>query len=165
MEARPIPDEDLNKVLEAIRWTPSWVNSQCWEVVVATDPQVKKALQESMAGMKNPATKAMVDAPVVLVMCAKKAASGYYKGKAATRLGDWMMFDLGLATQNLVLMAHSMGLGTVIVGLFDHQKAAEVVAVPEGYELVAMVPIGYPTKDAKPPKRREISEFTHHNRW
>jgi len=165
IENRPIAEEDLNKVLEAIRWAPSWVNSQCWEVVMVTDPQVKKGLQESMAGMHNPAANAMVDAPVVLAICARIGASGYYKGEAATRFGDWMMFDLGLATQNLLLMAHSLGLGTVVVGLFDHQKAAQVIAVPDGYELVAMVPIGYPAKEARPPKRRSVSEFVHHNRW
>jgi len=165
IESRPIADEDLNKVLKAVRWAPSWANTQCWEVVVAKDPEVKKALQDSMTGMSNPAAKAMVDAPVVLVMCARKGASGYYKGEAATKFGDWMMFDLGLATQNLCLMAHSLGLGTVVVGMFDHQKAAAVVAVPAGYELVAMVPIGYPAKEAKPPKRREVSEFTHNNCW
>ena len=165
MESRPIAEEDLNKVLEAVRWAPSWVNTQSWEVVVATDPKVKKALQDSMSGMGNPAANAMVVAPVVLVMCARKGASGFYKGEAATKFGDWMMFDLGLATQNLLLMAHTIGLGTVVVGLFDHQKAAAAVAVPEGYELVAMVPMGYPAKEAKPPKRREVSEFTHNNRW
>jgi nitroreductase len=165
MDSRPLADEDLNKVLEAIRWAPSWVNSQCWEVVVAKDPQVKKALQDSMADRKNPAANAMVDAPVVLVMCAKKGASGYYKGAAATKFGDWMMFDLGMATQNLCLMAHSLGLGTVVVGLFDHQKAAEVVDLPAGYELVAMVPMGYPAREATAPKRRAVSEFAHDNRW
>jgi nitroreductase len=55
-----------------------------------------------------------------------------------------MMYDLGLATQNLCLMAHSLGLGTVIVGLFDHDRAKAVVNVPDGYELVTMIPLGYP---------------------
>lgn len=165
MDSRPISDEDLNKVLEAVRWAPSWANTQCWEVVVATEPEVKKALQDSMSGSGNPAAKAMVVAPVVLVLCARKGTSGFYKGKAPTKFGDWMMFDLGLATQNLLLMAHSLGLGTVVVGLFDHQKAAAAVAVPEGYELVAMVPMGYPAKQVNPPKRREVSDFTHNNRW
>ena len=97
MERRPIADEDLAKVLEAVRWAPSWANTQCWEVVVATDPQVKTALQETLAGSKNPAARAMLDAPVVLVICARKDISGFYKGEAATRFGDWMMFRQQIA--------------------------------------------------------------------
>lgn len=165
MQNRAITDEDLNTVLEAVRWAPSWVNSQCWEIVVVKDLQTKKALQDTTTGRGNPSTKAMVDAPVVLVICAKTGVSGYYKEKVATKFGDWMMFDLGMATQNLCLMAHSLGLGTVVVGLFDHQKAAEALALPTGYELVVMVPMGYPIKVAKPPKRREVIDFTHQDRW
>ncbi len=71
------------------------------------------------------------------------------------------MFDLGIATQNICLTAHSMDLGTVIVGLFDHDKLNSVLKVPQGYEAVALIPMGYPAKTPKAPKRREISEFRH----
>jgi hypothetical protein len=47
----------------------------------------------------NPATRAMVEAPAVLVLCGKQGISGSYKGQVTTKLGDWFMFDLGLATQ------------------------------------------------------------------
>jgi nitroreductase len=73
------------------------------------------------------------------------------------------MFDLGLATQNLCLAAHSLGLATVIVGLFDHDKAKAILEMPEGYELPVLIPIGYPAQDVKPPKRKEIREFTHYD--
>ena len=76
-----------------------------------------------------------------------------------------MMFDLGIATQSLCLAAHGLGLGTVIVGLFDHDKAAEAVGLPEGYELVAMTPLGYPGKTPPPPKRREIDDFIHQDKF
>ena len=73
------------------------------------------------------------------------------------------MFDLGLFTQTLCLAAHNLGLGTVIVGLFDHDKAKNIVKVPDGYELVVLIPLGYPAKISSAPKRREIGEFVHHN--
>jgi len=73
------------------------------------------------------------------------------------------MFDLGLAAQSLCLMAHNLGLGTVIVGLFDHDKAKQVIHVPDGYELVAIVPMGYPAKISSAPKRREVAEFIHND--
>jgi nitroreductase len=113
----------------------------------------------------NPASKAVIEAPVVLALCGKLQSAGYYKGQAMTKLGDWYMFDLGLATQSLCLTAHSLGLGTVIVGYVDHDKAKAVLGVGEGYELLALIPVGYPAKDSAAPKRREISEFTHYGKF
>ena len=72
------------------------------------------------------------------------------------------MFDLGIATQNICLTAHDLGLGTVVVGMFDHDRAKEVLKVEEGYEVVAILPMGFPAKDSPVPKRREISEFAHY---
>jgi nitroreductase len=164
-EDREVAQADLEKILEAVRWAPSWTNCQCWEVVVIRDPQVKQRLQDTFPPKGNPAFKAIVQAPVLLALCAKTRVSGYYKDKAATRFGDWMMYDLGLATQNLCLMAHSLGLGTVIAGLFDHARAREVVDVPDGYELVTLIPLGYPAKVGAPPKRRAVAEFVHNNRF
>ncbi len=159
-----VSDEVLNQVLEAIRWAPSWANTQCWEIVVVRDPETKKKLQETM-GKGNPATKSIVAAPVILAVCGKLQSSGYYKGEVTTKFGDWMLFDLGIATQNLCLAAHDLGLGTVITGLFDHDKAKAILGVPEGFELVSLIPLGYPSKVPSPPKRREISEFTHREKF
>jgi len=75
------------------------------------------------------------------------------------------MFDLGIATQTICLTAHDLGLGTVVVGLFDHDKAKEAVEVPEGYELAALIPLGYAAKGSAAPKRQEINEFTHYERF
>jgi len=163
-QAQAVPEEVLNLILEAVQWSPSWANTQCWEVVAVRDPETKRRLQETLS-QGNPATRAMVEAPAVLVLCGKKGISGFYKGQVTTKFGDWFMFDLGLATQSLCLAAWNLGLGTVVVGLFDHNRAAAVLGVPEGYELVAMLPLGYPAKQPAAPKRREISEFTHQERF
>jgi nitroreductase len=163
-EDKDVPEELLNQVLEAVKWAPSWANTQCWEVVVVRDPAVKEKLQATLA-KGNPAAKAIVNAPVVLAMCGKLQSSGYYKNEVTTKFGDWFLFDLGIATQNLCLAAHDAGLGTVIVGLLDHDKAAEVLGVPQGYELVVLVPLGYPSKVPSAPKRREVSEFTHREKF
>ncbi|MCF8094294.1 MAG: nitroreductase family protein [Desulfobacteraceae bacterium] len=157
-EDKPIPEEVLKSVLEAIQWAPSWANTQCWEVVIIKDPDAKARVQEAVP-KANPGNKAIVDAPVVLALCARPGTAGYFKGEAATKFGDWFMFDLGLAAQNLCLAAHAAGLGTVILGLFDHDKAAAAVNAPEGYELVTLIPVGYPAKVPSAPKRRDIVEF------
>ena len=164
-EARDVPDELMEQVLEALRWAPSWANCQCWEVVVIRDPAIKAQLLATLPPTGNPALKAVVQAPVLLALCAKTGTSGYYKGLATTQFGDWMMYDLGLATQNLCLMAHHLGLGTVIVGLFDHNRAAAVIHLPDGYELVTLIPLGYPAKVGSPPQRRESAAFTHRDQF
>ncbi len=163
-ETKEVPQEVLNDLLEAVRWAPSWANTQCWEVVVVKQPELKKELA-AVLSPKNPATPAVEKAPVVMVMCAKLGASGYYKGKALSKFGDWFMFDLGLATQNLCLAAVGHGLGSVVAGALDHDKAKEILRIPDGYEVVALIPIGYPAHEPKAPKRKEISEFVHENRF
>ena len=159
-----VPDDVLNKILEALRWSPSWANSQCWEVIVVKDQETKQKLQTALPPT-NPASRAMVEAPVILVLCGQLQKAGFYKGLVTTKFGDWFLFDLGIATQTLCLTAHSLGLGTVVAGLFDHNKAKEVLGVPEGYELVTMIPLGYPAKTPAAPKRREIVEFVHQGRF
>jgi nitroreductase len=158
-----VPGELLEQVLEAARWAPSGGNIQPWEVIVVRDRETRGVLQETLGGY-NPARKAVVEAPVLLVLCGKvKIPDSYKKDKAVvTKFGDWwFMFHLGCAAQNLCLAAHSLGLGTVMVGFFDHDRAKEILGVPEGYEVVLLIPLGYAGKVPKAPERREVSEFSH----
>lgn len=160
---KEIPEESLDQILESVRWAPSWANTQCWEVIIVKDPGIKEQLQATL--IRNPATKAMAQAPVVLVLCGKLKISGYYEGRVETKLGDWFMFDLGIVSQNICLTAYNLGLGTVIVGQFDHNSVKGILSVPDDYEVVTMIPMGYPAKDSKAPKRREISDFCHFERF
>ena len=76
------------------------------------------------------------------------------------------MFDLGLAVQNLCLKAHELGLGTVIVGLMDHEKCKEILSLPENYEVVVILPVGKPLEtDKKPTPRKSLDEITYLNRF
>ena len=163
-QGKPVPETDLQQILEAVQWSPSWANTQCWEIVVVKEREMKERLNEALSPT-NPAKKGLPDAPVVLALCGKLQSSGFYKGQATTKLGDWFMFDLGIATQSLCLAAHNLGLGTVIVGSLDHEKAKDVLGVGEGYALVALIPVGYPAKESAAPKRREIIEFTHYEKF
>ncbi|KKL19755.1 hypothetical protein LCGC14_2462280, partial [marine sediment metagenome] len=116
----------IELVLEAARWAPSWANTQCWRFIVVRDSNIKLELASTLGD--NPATDAIGNAPVVIVACAELGKSGYYQGKPATDKGDWYMFDVALAMQNLVLTAHSLGLGTVHVGRFETEKAAGILS-------------------------------------
>ncbi len=160
-----VSDEQLRQLLEAARLAPSWANTQCWEFVIVRDPETKKKLAETMPE-GNPARKAAVNAPVLLVACGRLGRSGFYKGQAATSKGDnWYLYDVGLATQNISLAAHDLGLGSVILGLFDAEKAAEVIGLPEDVKVVTMMPIGVPAKTGKMPPRKPLCEFVFRDRY
>ncbi len=161
-EDRDVPEDILNQVLEAVQWSPSWANTQCWDIVVVRDQALKEKLQQTIAP-KNPATKAVTNAPVLLVVCGKKESAGYYKDVAVTKFGDWMMFDLGIATQSICLTAQANGLGTVIVGMFFHDKAADILNLPETHEVAVMIPIGYPAKISQAPERRAVDTIVHYD--
>jgi nitroreductase len=161
--ADPVSENDVQALCEAVRAAPSWANTQCVSCMVIRDSATKDALVETMSE-KNPACKAMAQAPVTLVLVARLGVSGHKGGKPVDDK-SWYMFDTGLAMQNLCLKAHAMGLGTVIVGFFDHRKAAEILAVPEGFEVVAFTPVGIPEGAASSPKRRDLGEIVHLEKW
>ena len=160
----PVPEAALQTILEAVRWTPSWANTQCWQVIVIKDPARKGELLKAIP-KGNPAFSAVMEAPLVLVLCGKKGVSGYKKGQAATDKGDWLMFDVGLAMQNLCLAAHVLGLGTVIVGLFDHGKVTEILGLSSEVEVVAMTPLGFPANPGSITRRKEISDFVYYDAY
>lgn len=166
---KPIPDDVLNTVLESARWAPSWANTQCARFVVVKDPDTKAKLAEALLSSNpaasNPATEAVRNAPLVIVACAQTGRSGFYKGEAKTDKGDWFMFDVGLAMENLALAAHSLGLGTVHVGLLDSRKVEDILQVPEGVRVVEMAPLGYPDGPAQGPGRKEMSEVVFYERY
>ena len=160
----PVPDGMLQKVLEAVRWAPSWANTQCWEFIVVRDGEMKAELAGTLP-KTNSALSSMTEAPLVIVLCGKKGVSGFKKGEPATVKGDWLMFDTGIAMQNLCLAAYGLGLGTVVIGIFDHKKAEEILGVPQNVEVVAMTPLGYPASEGSAPRRKEISEFVHYEKY
>lgn len=70
-EEKSVSDEALQQIQEAVRWAPSWANTQCWELIVVKSAKGKTRLQAALPAQGSPAVKAMVQAPVVLVLCAK----------------------------------------------------------------------------------------------
>jgi nitroreductase len=169
-KATPVDDKTIELVLEAARWAPSWANTQCWRFVVVRDSNIKAELAQALLGKvsdaPNAATDAVKNAPVVIVACAELGKSGYDEGELATDKSDWWyMFDVALAMQNLVLAAHSLGLGTVYIGLFDAKKVASILEVPPGFCVVAMTPLGYPDQEPKPRPRKELPEIVFYDKY
>ena len=167
-KATSVDDKAINLVLEAARWAPSWKNNQCWRFIIVRDSVVKKRLADTLTSLSPNNVVGIKEAPVLIVACAELGKSGYSSrepDRPATDKGEWYMFDVALAMQNLVLTAHSLGLGTVYVGLFDAKEAARILDVPDGFCVVSMTPLGYPAQEPEPRPRKELSEIVFHDKF
>jgi nitroreductase len=171
-KSQPVDDKTLNTILEAARQAPSWANTQCWRFVVVRDSKLKNRLADTAievtTGKPNRGGEAMRVTPVAIVACAEMRKAGYYKkepGGPVTDKGDWYMYDVALAMQNLTLAAHALGLGTVHIGAFDAIKVAEILGVPQGYAVVAMTPLGYPDESPEARTRKELAEIVFYDKF
>jgi nitroreductase len=166
---RPVEQEKLLAVLEAVRQAPSWANMQCWRFVVVEDPAVRARISElsyveaffATRGYKtNPAQKALAQAPLVIVACAEPEQSGDLGGQ------HYYMTDMGIAAENLMLAAHSLGLGSVFVGVFDEEQLGDLLDIPPGIRIVGLFPLGYPLDEGKGnPPRRPLDEMVFYGTW
>jgi len=169
-KADPVEDSKIEAVLEAAHLAPSWGNSQCWHFVVVRNLEIKSKLADTLFGVTdrpNAVAIALKQAPVAIAVCADLKKSGTFHREPpeyATDKGEyWYMYDAALATENLVLAAHSLGLGTVIVGAFDTKAAAQALKVPQGSVVVALTPLGYPEESPNPRPRKELKEIVHYD--
>lgn len=160
-----VSDAEIEAIIAAACQAPSWANTQVWEFVVVRERTLIDAIVKTYSST-NPATKASLNAPALIVMCAKKQVSGYRDGQPLTIFDEWFLFDLGLACENLSLKAHDLGLGTVIVGLFDHLKVNDLLEVPASHTAVAILPIGWPAKPGKiGPAKKSGTSCSHRERF
>ncbi|UCH92427.1 MAG: nitroreductase family protein [Candidatus Aminicenantes bacterium] len=160
----PIPGDVLDRILEAFRAAPSWANTQPWELILVTDTKIKEQLQKTLS-RNNPASAAVADAPVVVCPIGITGVSGFYQGKPLTGRGDWVLFDLGIASEHLALAAAAEGLGTVHVGAFDYQTAGEILGLPEDRTVIELIPLGYPAYSPRQVPRKPLQDFLFKNKY
>ena len=149
----------INEIVEAASYAPSWKNTQITRYIVVEDREKIAALatEDTCLGFAYNC-KTMLKAPAIVVQTVVNGRSGYEKdGSFTTPKGDrWEMYDAGIAAQTFCLAAHEKGLGTVIMGIFDENKVAEIIDIPEGQQVAALIPIGYPAEGvevAAPPRK------------
>jgi nitroreductase len=128
-EDKPVPREVMEKILEAARLAPSARNSEPWHFIAVTDKAKRKALSGGLYA------KFLAQAPLVIVACGDKKASS-----------DWYVIDTALAVENMVLTAVSEGLGTCCVGSFNEKEIKAVLKIPENFEVLVMLAVGYAGK-------------------
>jgi nitroreductase len=172
---RPVPEEDIWRVVEAATKAPSGGNAQPVRWVVVTDPDKRRRLGEIYAECWRPVHERyaqaavgdettgrvlrsadhlgdhMGDAPVLLLPCSKGGdpASVYP------------------ACQNLFLAARALGLGTTLttVHRLNEQGVRDVLGIPEDVTLWAMIPMGYPLGRWGEADRRSVDDVTYWDGW
>ena len=154
--------ETIREIVEAASYAPSWKNTQITRYIVVENREIiDKIADECVLGFEYN-TKTLKKAPALVIVNAVIGKSGFEKdGSFSTPKEDrWENFDAGIATQTFCLAAHEKGVGTVIMGIFDEYKVAELVDIPEEQKIVAFIAMGYPDGDApEAPRRKEADDL------
>ncbi len=132
---RPLEREQIVSLLEAARWAPSSYNGQPWSYLIATkdEPEEFERLASCLVEGNSWAKRA----PLLLLAVA--ALNFTHNGKP----NNHAFHDVGLANENLVLQATSLGLVVHQMAGFLPEKAREVFAIPEGQVPLTMIAVGY----------------------
>ena len=152
---RLLEREQILTLVEAARWAPSCFGDQPWRYVIC-DKQANKAAWDTAMSCLAEGNQAWAQhAPLLLLAVADS--------KLVAREGHnrWGQYDTGAASENLCLQATSMGLMVHQMGGFDKEQAARVFAVPDRYEPMAMIAVGYqlPLESiSEEQKERELKE-------
>jgi len=133
-----VNEESINTILETGRWAPSFANIQPWTFIVVRDEELKHELYE-VARRITLFREGIEEAPVVIAVAVNQEEDPNHYIEAGA-----------VATQNMALAAHSIGLASYWIGVFDvdndkssaEKDAKEILDIPEDYRLISLLPIG-----------------------
>ena len=145
----PVDEQAVNEILKAAMAAPSAVNSQPWEFIVITSPEVKKKLSQV-----SPYAHFAANAPVLLALvCRRENACPEYNE-----------IDMGICIENILLETVAQNLGAVCLGIApqaDRMEAmAKILKLDDSKEAFALIPIGHPAREPKPADRFDPSRIT-----
>jgi nitroreductase len=141
----PVSEDEINKILQAGRWAPSAANSQPWKFIVIRSKEMRGNLADAL-----PTGRFISDAPLGIAVVINPRAS--------TRPIE----DGAAATQNMLLEAHSLGLGACWIGTYGTEKeerGKKVLDIPEEERLLSVIAIGRPAESPRR-TRKKIEEIT-----
>jgi nitroreductase len=152
----PVPDSDLQRIVEAAWRAPSAKNRQPWDFVIVTDPDQLQELSTVWQGARHIASAA---AAIVLVAPVPP--------DERRKLVD--QYDLGQATMAMTIAATDLGIGTGHSSVGDQERARAILGVPDDRIVAYLLGLGYPAdRPLKPivkPDRRPFDEVVHRGRW
>ena len=155
----PISHELIADIVETASYAPSWKHTQIVRYIAVEGELKDKIAQCTSAYARN--GEIIAAAPMVIAVTIIKGRSGFERdGSFSTHRGEgWQMFDAGVASEAFCLAAYEKGLGTVIMGIFDDDKVSELLDIPEGRDVVALIPVGYPAETPVAPRRKSVEEM------
>jgi len=144
-QKKTIPDELVDKLIEALIWAPSAGNLQARKFYFIKNDHIKKKIAAAALNQNF-----IADAPLVIVGCTDSRIS-YKYGERGVHL--FSIQDVALSIMGMMLVAYENGLGSVWVGAFREENISMVLDMPKHLRPVAIVPVGYPSKIPHPPPR------------
>ncbi len=154
--------EDILAIMEEAKFTQSWANKQVARFTFVQDEEIiQKLAHDGVKGFVYN-IKTLQNAKNVMVLSIVKGKSGKFEdaGDYVTELGNaWEIFDAGIACQTFALAAFAHNVGTCVMGVIDDKKIAEIVGLPEGETVAALVTFGYPDEEGNPTTRLELAEL------
>ncbi len=141
----PVEPEMIEAILEAARWAPSGKNTQPWRLVVVESREKREQLGRLVTQMDMIRT-----APVTIAVLLDTQA-GYDRTKDVQAIGA--------CAQNILLAAHSLGLGACWIGRVRDEQVERVLEAKEHEELMMLIPIGYPKESPPPRDRKPLAEL------
>ncbi len=144
-QKKKIPDELIDKLMEALIWAPSAGNLQSRKFYFIKDDQIKKRIAAAALNQNF-----IAEAPLVIIGCADSRIS-YKYGERGVYL--YSIQDVALSIMGMMLVAHEHGLGSTWVGAFREDEVFKILNMPRNLRPVAIVPVGYPSKIPYPPPR------------
>jgi nitroreductase len=164
---RSVEREKLYSLLEAARWAASAGNQQPWYFLVGTKEHAENHARLAATLWERNILWAQY-APVLILVVAKLYDR---PGKELTSF-----YDVGMAVGNLVTQAVDLGLVTHQMAGFDAEKARETLGIPEGYQPLAMIALGYlgtpdglpddlRKRELAPRSRKPLEEFVFEGQW
>jgi len=144
-----VEEEKIQQVLEAARMAPSACNYQPVRFIVITDPKIKNTIsKEAFSGNWLQA------APMLIAVCGDHSKSWKRRdGK------DHCDIDVAISIDHLTLAAADIGLGTCWICSFNSQLCHDILALPENYEVIALIPMGYPDDKIPDKNRKNMDEI------
>jgi nitroreductase len=156
-QPRPVADDNLQRLIEAVRLAPSASNSQPWRLIIVNDPELKDRVARAAYSPLITFNRFALQAPVIAVLTIERPG-------LVTRIGarlknrEFPLIDIGIAAEHFCLQAAELGLGTCMIGWFDEDEVKRVLRIPAGTRVGLLISLGYAPEGY--PLRRKIRKTT-----